>query len=186
MSLENGAGNRRAPDEEGLRELKILLTENDGRTRAAVKAALENLGVGVISARSAARALDLCNPAHLRFDVLVLGPSLLDLGLSGFLGRALSVQRALRVLVLTAGNLDAADGSTMTPLAVCWALEGIGCEYSLLDDPWTGPRLYRCLQELLARPWEPAVYRNSANEAEEDRFAGGTRFPSRARTRVKL
>ena len=186
MSLEHGYGKLGASDTKGLGEVKVLLTESDGLTRAAAKAVLENLGVGVISARSAARALDLCNAPHLRFDVLVLGPSLLDPGLDSFLKRVVTFQKALRVLVLIAGNLDPAGGSTMTPLAVCWALERIGCEYSLLDDPWTGPRLLRCLQELLARSCEPVAYEHASKGAEEDRFPGGTQRPSRMRTRVKL
>ena len=186
MGLENGYGELGASYTKGLGQVKVLLTESDGLTRAAAKAVLENMGIGVISARSAARALDLCNAPHLRFDVLVLGPSLLDPGLDMSLKRVLSLQPGLRVLALTAGNRDPAAGSRMTPLAVCWALERIGCEYSLLDDPWTGPRLLQCLQELLARSCEPVAYEHASQGAEDDRFPGGTQRPSRMRTRVKL
>ena len=186
MTLEIGYGKLGASDNVGPGEVKVLLTESDGRTRGAAEVVLENLGIGVISARSAARALDLCNVAHLRFDVLVLGPSLLDSGLGSFLGSVLSLQKTLRVLVLTAGSPHLPGGSTMTPLAVCWALECIGCEYSLLDAPWTAPRLRQCLQELLARPCAPVASEHVAKGAENDRYPGGTEYPSPVRTRVKL
>jgi hypothetical protein len=186
MSIEIGYGKLGTPDRTGLGEVKVLLTESDDRTRAAAEVVLENLGVGVIAARSAARALDLCNAAHLRFDALVLGPSLLDCGLDSFLRRVISVQKTLRVLALTAGDPHLAGGSTMTPLAVCWALERIGCEYSLLDAPWTGLRLHECLQELLARPCARVASEHLAKGAEDARFPGRTQCPSRSGTRVKL
>ena len=186
MALEIGFGKLGASDNRGPGEMKVLLAESDGRTLGAAEVILENLGIGVISARSAAQALDLCYVAHLRFDVLVLGPSLLDSGLDSFLGRALSVQKTLRVLVLIAGSPHLAGGSTMTPLAICWSLERIGCEYSLLDAPWTAPRLHQCLEELLARPCLPVAFEHVAKGDEDDRFSGWTEWPSPVRTRVKL
>jgi CheY-like chemotaxis protein len=148
--------------------LNVLLLERDGATRAAVKAVLEDHAVGVVSARSTERALELCKTPPLRLDALVLGPSLLEPGLRGFLGRVFSLRPALRVLALTAGNLDPAGGSTMTPLAVCWALESVGCEYSLLDHPWTGPRLHRCLEELLGGWLETSGGETSQKELAQD------------------
>jgi hypothetical protein len=137
-------------------EVKVLLLERDGVTRATAKVVMESLDVGVVSARSAGRALDLLATPHLRFDALVLGPSVLDAEVCGLLVRALSRKPALRVLALTVGDRRPAGGS-MTPLAICWALERGGCEYSLLDDPWTRPRLRQCLDELLGRAREPAA-----------------------------
>jgi CheY-like chemotaxis protein len=186
MSLESGYGKLSTPEGTEPGEVKVLLTESDDRTRAAAEVVLEDLGVAVISARSAARALDLCNAAHLRFEVLVVGPSQLDGGLESFLGRVLSVQKTLRVLALTAGNRHHAGGPTMTPLGVCWSLERLGCEYSLLDAPWTGPRLHQCLQELLARPYAPVAFEHVAKGSEDDRFPVGTQRPSPVRTRLKL
>jgi hypothetical protein len=186
MSSESGYGKLGTPDGKGSGEVKVLLTESDDRTRAAAEVVLEDLGVAVISARSATRALDLCNSAQFRFDVLVVGPSLFDGGLESFLGRALSVQKTLRVLALTAGNPHHAGGPTMTPLAVCWSLERLGCAYSLLDAPWTGPRLRQCLQELLARPCVPVAFEHVANGSEDDRFPVGTQCPSPVRTKLKL
>lgn len=186
MRFEIGHGNPGVPDKTGPGEVKVLLLERDGPTLAAVKVALENLGVGVISAQSAARAVNLCSSPHFRFDVLVLGPSVLDPGLGSLLGRVLSSQTVLRVLVLTAGNLGPAGSSTMTPLAVCWALERTGCEYSLLDDPWTRPRLHRCLQELLERAYEPAAHGYVTKGAVDGPIPGGNQCPTWLRTRVKL
>lgn len=137
--------------------MKVLLVERDGARRASLKTVLENRAVGVVSVRSAGRALELCSTPNLRFDALVLGPSLLEAGLASFIGRALSLRPALRLLVLAAGNLEPPGDSTMTPLSVCWSLERTGCEYSLLADPWTGPRLHECLRELLGRACEPAA-----------------------------
>jgi hypothetical protein len=149
MCLGIGFGKRRASRGVEQKVMKVLLLERDRATRSDVKVLLESVGVGVVSARSSGRAVDLCNTPHLRFDALVLGPSLLDPGLGGLLGRILSAQRALPVLVLTGDDPGLARGSTMTPLSVCWVLERAGCEYSLLDAPWTGPRLHQCLNELL-------------------------------------
>jgi CheY-like chemotaxis protein len=140
-----------------LGRLTVLLLEPDGTVRAALKSALEELSTGVISARSAARALEFCKTAHLRFGALVVGPSLLDASLDTSLLRILSVRKELRVLALIAASLVPPDGSRMPPLAVCWALERLGCSYSLLDEPWTGARLRECLQELLGRSFEPAA-----------------------------
>jgi hypothetical protein len=151
-----------------------------------VEAVLENLGAGVISARSAARGVNLCSIPNLRFDALVLGPSLLDPGLGSLLERVLSVQAAVRVLVLTAGNSDPAGSSTMTPLSLCWALECTGCEYSILDAPWTELRLQGSLQELLARTCKSVAYGHVAKGDEDDCFPGEAQCPSWLRTRVKL
>jgi hypothetical protein len=137
--------------------LTVLLLEPKGILRVALKGALESLSVGVISARSAGRALEFCSTPHLRFGALVLGPSLLELALDTFVGRLLSVRKRLHVLALIAGEPPRAGESRMTPLAVCWTLERLGCPYSLLEEPWTGARLHPCLEELLGRSFEPAA-----------------------------
>jgi hypothetical protein len=186
MSVEIGHGKLRASDKSGFGEVKVLLLEEDRPTLTGVKATLESLGVGVISARSTARALDLCSAPHLRFGVLVLGPSLLDSGLGSLLERVLPLQGGIRVLVLTQGNSGPSKGSTMTPLAICWALECSGCEYSLLDDPWTGARLQGCLQELLARACRAVASGDGVQGVEDGRPPWGTRRPSCTRIRGKL
>lgn len=185
MSPGIGRGKRGASDETGRREVKVLLLERDGATRAVVKALLENFAVGVVSARSSGRALELCSTPHLRFDALVLGPSLLEAKLDSFLGRVLSLQPALRVLVLTSADLDPAGGSALTPLSVCWALERIGCEYSLLDDPWTGPRLHLYLQELLGARLRTGALEACREAPAQDRFPEGDRCPSSLRRRPR-
>ena len=53
MCLEIGKGKRRAYDEMEPEEVKVLVLERIGARRAAVTALLENLTVGVVSARSA-------------------------------------------------------------------------------------------------------------------------------------
>jgi hypothetical protein len=140
-----------------LGRLTVLLLEPDRTLRAALKTAFEELSTGVISARSATRALEFCKAAHLRFGALVVGPSVLDISLDTLLLHILSLRKELRVLALVAGSLVPPNGSRMTPLAVCWALERLGCRYSLLDEPWTGARLRECLQELLGHSFEPAA-----------------------------
>ena len=68
--------------------MKVLLLERWRNARGR-EGRLAEPGRGVVSARFTGRALDFCNTQHLRFDVLVLGPSLLEPGLGGFLGRVL-------------------------------------------------------------------------------------------------
>lgn len=139
------------------RGLTVLLLEPDGSMRVALKNALKSLSVGVISARSTGRALEFCSTPHLRFSALVVGPSLFDAAPDSSLRPVLAVRKGLRVLGLIAGRLAPAGDTRMTPLGVCWALEGLGCQYSLLEEPWTGARLHPCLRELLGRSFEPAA-----------------------------